>query len=85
MLPQLQAEQQLASIEAASMPHMKAQAQRDIIRRHADVANSGRRPERATARDLAAIGITVEHVNAEGVPVSDGTARDATTLGGEPS
>lgn len=83
MLPQLQAEQQLAEIEAASVPHMKPQTQRDVIRRHADVANSGRKPERATARGLAAIGITVEHVNAEGVPVSDGTAQDDTTVGGE--
>lgn len=34
MLPTLHAEQQLETIEAASVPHLKEQAQRDTIRKY---------------------------------------------------
>lgn len=57
MLPELQAQQQLAAIEAAAIPHMKPDAQRDTIRRYQahvrmDVAKPG-------PGDLAALGIHV--------------------------
>lgn len=62
MLPPLQAEAQLAQIEAVSVPHMTAQGQRDVFRRHQDILRQHSRPARATKAGLAAAGIRVRHV-----------------------
>lgn len=60
MLPELQAEEQLAAIEAASVPHMTDQARRQILSRiHAAIPT---RAKPATPGDLATAGIRVKHV-----------------------
>lgn len=63
MLPTLQAEHQLAAIEAASVPHMNKDSHRQTVARLFDRLG-GRKPKAAPARldDLAALGIQVEQV-----------------------
>lgn len=78
MLPQLQAERQLAATKAATFPHMSQQAQRETLRDLGRLIGSDQPAEKATAANLAAIGITVEYVDAEGRPVADGTTQDGT-------
>lgn len=62
MLPTLAAEAQLRRIEAAAVPHMRAASQRDVIRRLSRTAGTPSATKRATAGDLAAMGIAVEEV-----------------------
>lgn len=62
MLPELRAERQLAAIEAAAVPHMTAATSREVVASHARHLNRERNVAKATESDLAAIGITVEHV-----------------------
>lgn len=64
MLPELQAEAQLAAIEAASVPHMTEKAQRDVIRGNQRFLESGK-PAPATPDQLAAAGIRVTRVPKE--------------------
>lgn len=78
MLPQLQAERQLLAIEAAAMPHMKAESQQRILANLQRIGEPDQTPVKATSSDLAAMGISVEYVDAEGNPVSDGTRADET-------
>jgi len=73
MLPRLKAERQLAAIEAASFPDMDARARREILNKYRQALDeAGSVP--ATEAGLAAVGIAVEHVTADGLPV----ARDTT-------
>lgn len=60
MLPELQAEEQLAAIEAASFPELTDQARRQILARiHMAIP---RKAKPATPGDLASAGINVKHV-----------------------
>lgn len=54
MLPQLEAERQLASIEAASAPYMNAEAARAMFAKYMSMMGEEQRPRRATLDDLAA-------------------------------
>lgn len=78
MLPTLQAERQLRAIEAASVPHMDRDGRADTIRKYTLMLGVDAKAKPATTADLAAMGITRETVNAEGVVVGDGTRRDRT-------
>lgn len=61
MLPELQAEEQLAAAEAASVPHMTDQARRQTLSRmQAQLAPVKAR--QATDADLRTVGIRVTHV-----------------------
>jgi hypothetical protein len=61
-LPELEAREQLAAIEAASVPHMDARGHRETLSRLLAVLGADVKPAKATAADLASIGIQVEHV-----------------------
>jgi hypothetical protein len=67
MLPALQAERQLAAIEAASAPNMTKQSYKDTVSGYMRTIDAGAAPTRATAAALAGIGIAVEYVTAEEV------------------
>lgn len=77
-LPQLQAERQISATKAATFPHMTPQAQRETMRDLGRLVGSDQKREQATQATLAASGITVEYVDAEGRPVAAGTAQDGT-------
>lgn len=62
MLPALTAERQLARIEAASVPHMKPHAAREVVRGYVRELGRSQRSKPATTADLAAMGIRVEEV-----------------------
>lgn len=64
-LPELRAAEQLAAIEAASVPHMDKQGHRETIRRLTQQIDGDTKAAPASEGDLAAIGITVEHVPKE--------------------
>jgi hypothetical protein len=66
-LEQLRAREQLALIEAFSVPYMSKEQHRDVIGRLTAELGISRRAQPATAADLAALGITVEHVPPEEV------------------
>jgi hypothetical protein len=78
MLPRLQAERQLAAIEASSFPDIDAKGRRDVLKKYeAALGLERQKPARPTEAELAALGITVEHVTADGLPVAqDTTGRD---------
>lgn len=78
MLPRLEAEQQLLAIEAASIAHMDKQAIREVFRRLQSVLGREQAPAKPSLSDLAAIGITVTEVDAQGVPLAprDTTGHD---------
>lgn len=65
MRPRLDAERQLAAVNAAGFPHMKKEAdRRRYVKRLERVAEPGRRrARRASKADLAAMGITVEQAD----------------------
>ena len=65
MLPELHAEHQLDQIEAASFPHMTASDRRRLLREKQSSIGRKARPQRASADDLAAIGIPVQYVDKE--------------------
>jgi hypothetical protein len=58
-LPALAAEQQLEGVQAASVPHMDKSDRRKIVR-DLQKALDDHRPRKASAADLASLGITVE-------------------------
>jgi len=63
MLPRLDAERQLKAFEAASIPHMEDRDRSRAFRYWQDLAGGhAEKPKPATAADLAAIGIKVQHV-----------------------
>lgn len=64
-MSEIRASEQLAAIEAASYPHMDKESQRDTVRRLTQQISSTVRPAKATAADLAQMGIEVEHVKEE--------------------
>lgn len=78
MLPRLEAERQLLAIEAASVAHMDRQAIRDVFRRLQRAQGSEQAPAKPRLSDLAAIGITVTEVDAQGMPLAprDTTGHD---------
>lgn len=78
MLPRLQAEEQLARIEAASIVWMAADDRRDVFARLRRQYGDKNVVDVPTSRDLAAIGISVVEVDAEGRPTRDGTRSDTT-------
>jgi hypothetical protein len=78
MLPQLQAEQQLAAITAASVPYMKPETSGEILRKLERHLGGDGKAKPASTADIAALGITVETVGADGLPVDAGTRRDGT-------
>ena len=61
-LPELRASEQLAAIEAASVPYMDKAGHRDTMRRHLSLVGGDVRPARASEADLASMGISVELV-----------------------
>jgi hypothetical protein len=71
MLPQLQAEQQVRSIEAASVPHMTSGGHREVMRGYQHILGGETRAARASSVDLAAMGIAVEYVGADGLPARE--------------
>lgn len=75
MLPTLRAERQMVAIEASSVPHMKPEDRRDIFRR---LVGNTEPMKRATASDLASMGIEIVEVDAEGRPKGHGTSGDET-------
>jgi hypothetical protein len=68
MLPRLQAERQLAAIEAASFPEMSRNDRREVLRKYQRESGRDQKAARATEADLAAMPITVEYVTADGRP-----------------
>lgn len=67
----------MAEIEAASFSDMDKDGRRDVLRKYRGVLGGDQKVARATEADLASLGIQVEHVGADGLPV-DGTQRDST-------
>lgn len=64
-LPALHAEDQLDAIQAATLPHAKRSVAKEHIRDLRKTVRRGqprRRPVKASARDLAALGIAVREV-----------------------
>jgi hypothetical protein len=63
MLPRVRARRELAAYRAAAAVHMKPGDRRSYVRELRRDADGGRkRARKATAADLAGIGITVEEV-----------------------
>ncbi len=62
MIPSLHAETQLAAIEAASAPYMRDSDYRSVVGRYQRDLGATTKPKKATASDLAAIGIRVKEV-----------------------
>ena len=70
-LPAIRARQRLDLIEAVSVPHMDTADARALVRRLNREAGSDQPAKVAGAKDLAALGIEVEYVKADGSEVSD--------------
>lgn len=69
MLSQLQAEKQLSAIEAAAVPHMKPEAQRESLQRHSrqiDDADKAK-PKRLTPSDIGSLPFATQLVPKEEV------------------
>lgn len=64
-MPELEAERQLAAIEAATAPHMEQGAQRETQRRYLSALGTTKKAAPATAAQLASARITVERVPKE--------------------
>ena len=59
-MPKLEAEQQLARIEAAGLPHMDKSSRDNVFRRLRGALGRSAKPKPATPADLAMLGIRVE-------------------------
>lgn len=76
-MPQLQAERQLAAIEAASVAHMDKSGRSEVFAKYSRAVNADTKPRRPALGDLAGIGIAVEEVTADS-PAANGTQQDTT-------
>lgn len=57
MLPQLHAERQTAAIEAASVPHMSANSQREMLAKYRRLAAGGKQVARTLVEALGGVQI----------------------------